>query len=156
PAPAAATDAPSAQVADAGNSDAAPVLELEPDLGFASASPESAAAVQDSFSPGAQKVIQVRRGDTLFKLLTKAGLSDAEAQDASHSLADVFSPSDLKVGQQITLNFATGAGPVDADGNKLLGLTLTPSVERDVKLTRASDGQFVAAAVDRPLTERID
>jgi len=39
---------------------------------------------------------------------------------------------------------------------KLLGLTLTPSVERDVKLTRASDGQFVAAAVDRPLTERID
>jgi murein DD-endopeptidase MepM/ murein hydrolase activator NlpD len=100
-------------------------------------------------------VIQVRRGDTLFKLLTNAGLSDAEAQDASHSLSDVFSPSDLKVGQRITLNFATGAATDDND-NKLLGLTLTPSVERDVKLTRASDGQFVAAAVDRPLTERID
>jgi murein DD-endopeptidase MepM/ murein hydrolase activator NlpD len=156
PAPAGPTDTSPTQTADASNADATPVLDLEPDLGFGTASPETAAAVQDSFSPGAQKVIQVRRGDTLFKLLTKAGLSDAEAQDASHSLADVFSPSDLKVGQQITLNFATGAAPVDADGNKLLGLTLTPSVERDVKLTRDSEGQFVAAAVDRPLTERID
>jgi len=150
------TDTPPAQMADSANADAAPVLDLQPDLGFGTASPETAAAGQDAFSAGEKKVIQVRRGDTLFKLLTKAGLSDAEAQDASHSLADVFSPSDLKVGQQITLNFATGAGPAETDGNKLLGLTLTPSVERDVKLTRASDGQFVAAAVDRPLTERID
>jgi murein DD-endopeptidase MepM/ murein hydrolase activator NlpD len=156
PAPAASADAPSTQTADASNTDTAPVLEFAPDLGLGTASPDSAAAVQDSFSPGAQKVIQVRRGDTLFKLLTNAGLSDAEAQDASHSLADVFSPSDLKVGQQITLNFASGTGPAETDGNKLLGLTLTPSVERDVKLTRDSEGQFVAAAVDRPLTERID
>jgi len=153
---AASTDTPPAQTADAANADAAPVLDLQPDLGLGTASPESAAAGQDAFSASEKKVIEVRRGDTLFKLLTKAGLSDAEAQAAGHSLADVFSPSDLRVGQEITLNFATGAGPAETDGNKLLGLTLTPSVERDVKLTRASDGQFVAAAVDRPLTERID
>lgn len=142
-------------IADGADSATLPAMDATQDLGFASASPESAAAGQDSFSEGEKKIIQVRRGDTLFKLLTKAGLSDAEAQDASHSLADVFSPSDLKVGQEITLNFATGAGPTEND-NKLLGLTLTPSVERDVKLTRDSEGQFVAAAVNRPLTERID
>jgi len=154
--PAAPVDTQAAASADSVDANAAPTLDVSPDFGLGAASPDSAAATQDAFSAGEKKVIQVRRGDTLFKLLTHAGLSDAEAQDASHSLADVFSPSDLKVGQEITLNFATGAGPAETDGNKLLGLTLTPSVERDVKLTRASDGQFVAASVDRPLTERID
>lgn len=106
--------------------------------------------------PGVKRVIEVRRGDTLFGLLTKAGLSEAEAQAAGHSLADVFSPSDLKVGQEITLNFATDAGPSTDSDSKLVALTLQPSMERDVKLTRAADGQFVAAAIDRPLTERVD
>jgi murein DD-endopeptidase MepM/ murein hydrolase activator NlpD len=158
-APAAPSDTPSPQMADssagASNVDLTSTLNLQPALGFGPAS-DSADADQDSFSSGEQKVIQVRRGDTLFGLLTQAGISDSEAQAASHSLSDVFSPSDLKVGQQITLNFATGAGPAENDGNKLIGLKLTPSVERDVKLTRDSDGQFVAAAVNRPLTERID
>jgi murein DD-endopeptidase MepM/ murein hydrolase activator NlpD len=92
----------------------------------------------------------------LFGLLTKAGLSDAEAQAAGHTLADVFSPSDLKVGQEITLNFATGAGPETDVESKLVALTLQPSMERDVKLTRDADGQFIAASIDKPLTERVD
>jgi murein DD-endopeptidase MepM/ murein hydrolase activator NlpD len=106
--------------------------------------------------PGVKRVIEVRRGDTLFGLLTKAGLSDNEAQAASHTLTDVFSPSDLKVGQEITLNFADGAGPETESDNKLVALTLQPNMERDVKLTRDADGQFVAAAIDKPLTERVD
>jgi len=106
--------------------------------------------------PGEKRVIEVRRGDTLFGLLTKAGLSEAEAQAAGHSLADVFSPSDLKVGQEITLNFATGAGPAADSDTKLVALTLQPSMERDVKLTRDAAGQFIAAAIDKPLTERVD
>jgi murein DD-endopeptidase MepM/ murein hydrolase activator NlpD len=106
--------------------------------------------------PGVKRVIEVRRGDTLFGLLTKAGLSDTEAQAASHSLTDVFSPSDLKVGQEITLNFATAAGADTDPDSKLLALTLQPSMERDVKLTRDADGQFIAAAINKPLTERVD
>ena len=147
------------------DSKAAEAEEAAPELPFqtamaAPATPSSvvpeAAFGGDADLPGVKRTIEVRRGDTLFGLLTKAGLSDTEAQAASHSLTDVFSPSDLKVGQEITLNFATGAGPeVDPD-NKLLALTLQPSVERDVKLTRDADGQFIAAAINRPLTERID
>jgi murein DD-endopeptidase MepM/ murein hydrolase activator NlpD len=106
--------------------------------------------------PSVKRVIEVRRGDTLFGLLTKAGLSDAEAQAAGHSLADVFSPNDLKVGQEITLDFASDEGPEAESDNKLVALTLQPNMERDVKLTRDSAGQFVAAAIDRPLTERTD
>ena len=106
--------------------------------------------------PGEKRVIEVRRGDTLFGLLTHAGLTDAEAQAAGHSLADVFSPNDLRVGQEITLSFATGAGPDSDAAGKLVGLTLQPSMDRDVKLTRNADGQFIAASIDRPLTERVD
>jgi murein DD-endopeptidase MepM/ murein hydrolase activator NlpD len=118
--------------------------------------PVQAVANPDDAIPGERRVIQVQRGDTLFGLLTQAGLSEAEAQAAGHSLSDVFSPSDLKAGQRITLNLASADG---SDGSptpagKLVGLTLAPSAERDVKLSRDSDGQFVAASVDRPLTER--
>ena len=135
--------------------EAAPELQIQTAMQPATPSAVPATAF-DVELPGVKRVIEVRRGDTLFGLLTKAGLSEAEAQAAGHTLADVFSPSDLKVGQEITLNFATGAGPATDDDSKLVALTLQPSMERDVKLTRAADGQFVAAAVDRPLTERID
>jgi murein DD-endopeptidase MepM/ murein hydrolase activator NlpD len=140
---------------------AAPEAPSGFDLQTAAMQPATPSSVVSTFAtnvelPGVKRVIEVRRGDTLFGLLTKAGLSDTEAQAASHSLTDVFSPSDLKVGQEITLNFATGAGPAVDPDNKLVALTLQPSVERDVKLTRAADGQFVAAAFDKPLTERVD
>jgi murein DD-endopeptidase MepM/ murein hydrolase activator NlpD len=135
--------------------------EAAPELTFQTATTPSAANSAAAFDtnveiPGEKRVIEVRRGDTLFGLLTKAGLSEAEAQAAGHTLADVFSPSDLKVGQEITLNFSTGPGPATDADSKLVALTLQPSMERDVKLTRAADGQFVAAAIDRPLTERVD
>jgi murein DD-endopeptidase MepM/ murein hydrolase activator NlpD len=139
--------------------------EAAPELTFQSAmaQPATPSSVNPAMAfdtnvdvPGVKRVIEVRRGDTLFGLLTKAGLSDTEAQAASHTLADVFSPSDLKAGQEITLNFSTGAGPATDDDAKLVALALQPSVERDVKLTRDADGQFVAAAIDRPLTERVD
>jgi murein DD-endopeptidase MepM/ murein hydrolase activator NlpD len=119
--------------------------------------PQDAAFESTGDIAGEQRVIEVHRGDTLFGLLTKAGLTEAEAQAAGHSLADVFSPSNLKVGQEITLDLASATNTSDADSSgKLIALKLTPSVERDVKLTRGTDGQFVAAAVVKPLTERIE
>jgi len=42
-------------MADSANADAAPVLDLQPDLGFGTASPETAAAGQDAFSAGEKK-----------------------------------------------------------------------------------------------------
>jgi murein DD-endopeptidase MepM/ murein hydrolase activator NlpD len=152
-----ALTAPNAAAVDSqSNADAAPSSDATPDQ--TAEVPLDSAFEQADALEGEQRVIEVHRGDTLFGLLTKAGLTDQEAQAAGHSLADVFSPSDLKVGQQITLNLSTSAGPSDADSNsgRLIGLKLTPSVERDVKLTRGTDGQFVAASVDKPLKERID
>jgi murein DD-endopeptidase MepM/ murein hydrolase activator NlpD len=145
--------------AESGNSESNTQFKLQ----TASAQPATPSSVVPATAfdthvelAGVKRVIEVRRGDTLFGLLTKAGLSETEAQAASHSLTDVFSPSDLKIGQEITLDFATGAGPATDSDNKLVALTLQPSVERDVKLTRDASGQFVAAAYDKPLTERVD
>jgi murein DD-endopeptidase MepM/ murein hydrolase activator NlpD len=153
-----ALTAPNAAAVDSQtNADAAPSPDATPDQ--TAEVPLDSAFEQADALEGEQRVIEVHRGDTLFGLLTKAGLTEQEAQAAGHSLADVFSPSDLKVGQQITLNLATAAGPAsdtDANSGKLIGLKLTPSVERDVKLTRGTDGQFVAASVDKPLKERVD
>jgi murein DD-endopeptidase MepM/ murein hydrolase activator NlpD len=138
-------------------SEAAPELPLQtPNMQAATPSSVGPEAAFDVEIAGEKRVIEVRRGDTLFGLLTKAGLSETEAQAAGHTLADVFSPSDLKVGQEITLNFATDAGPAADPDTKLVALTLQPSMERDVKLTRDADGQFIAAAINRPLTERVD
>jgi murein DD-endopeptidase MepM/ murein hydrolase activator NlpD len=148
----------------AGSNAAAPAEETAPELPLQAAmqpATPSSAIPADAFDAnvelqGVKRVIEVRRGDTLFGLLTKAGLSDAEAQAAGHSLADVFSPNDLRVGQEITLNLANDEGPDTESDNKLVALTLQPNMERDVKLTRDAAGQFVAAAIERPLTERID
>ena len=108
---------------------------------------------EDEASTDVQRVIEVRRGDTLFGLLVDAGLSDSEAKDAVGALSDVFSPRQLKAGQEITLSMAAPTADQAAEDGRLVSLTLAPSVERDVTLVRDQKGAFVAEAVDKPLTE---
>jgi murein DD-endopeptidase MepM/ murein hydrolase activator NlpD len=110
-------------------------------------------SADDEASTDVQRVIEVRRGDTLFGLLVDAGLSDSEAKDAVGALSDVFSPRQLKAGQEITLSMAAPTDDQAAEDGKLVSLTLAPSVERDVTLVRDQKGAFVAEAVDKPLTE---
>jgi murein DD-endopeptidase MepM/ murein hydrolase activator NlpD len=110
-----------------------------------------------------QKVIEVQRGDTLYGVLVEAGLSETEAKDTVGALADVFSPRSLKAGQEITLNMTTASGNTGGDTGddtvvttpqpQLVSLSLEPSVERDVTVSRDAKGTLVAEAVDKPLTE---
>lgn len=110
----------------------------------------------DSFLKAAsldiQKVIEVQPGDTLFGVLVDAGLSQEDATNAVGAIADVFSPKSLKAGQEITLNMTTGAGSAEPEA-QLVSLSLEPSVERDVTVTRDSKGTLVAEAVEKPLVE---
>lgn len=112
-------------------------------------------AAADTDSTDVQRVIEVRRGDTLFGLLVDAGLSDSEAKDAVGALSDVFSPRQLKAGQEITLSMAAPTSDQAVEDSKLVSLTLAPSVARDVTLVRDQKGVFVAESVDRPLTETV-
>jgi len=100
-----------------------------------------------------EQVVEVQKGDTLMELLVGAGISTAEAHEAVTALEEVFSPRHLRPGQEIKLNLTAPAQKADnAEQNRLVALRLQPSAERDVEVTRADDGGFIAASIDRPLS----
>jgi len=101
-----------------------------------------------------KKVIEVRPGDTLYGVLVDAGVTEDDAKNAVGAIADVFSPRDLRAGQEITLNITTASGTRQRDADpQLIGLSFEPDVTTDVKLTRNGTGDFVAAAYDKPVIE---
>jgi murein DD-endopeptidase MepM/ murein hydrolase activator NlpD len=103
-----------------------------------------------------QKVIEVRPGDTLYGVLVDAGVSQDDAESAVGAIAEIFSPRDLRAGQEITLNITTASGTRErAADAQLMGLSFGPNVTTDVTLTRNdTTGLFVAAAVDKPVVEQ--
>src|SRR5689334_19831 len=58
-------------------------------------------------APAEQRVVMVRRGDTLLDLLLSAGIARAEAHEAVSALRSVFNPRDLKPGLEITLTLGS-------------------------------------------------
>jgi murein DD-endopeptidase MepM/ murein hydrolase activator NlpD len=111
----------------------------------------------DSEPSPIEQIIQVQKGDTLLSVLTDAGVKMDEAHAAIVALKDVYSPRQLKAGQPIKLTLAP-AGPDDAetDGTtqpalQLMGLSLQPSVARNVELVRGDDGNFTAESTNVPL-----
>jgi murein DD-endopeptidase MepM/ murein hydrolase activator NlpD len=103
-----------------------------------------------------EKVIEVRPGDTLYGVLVKAGVTEDDANSAVGAIAEIFSPRDLRAGQEITLNITTASGTRESAADaQLMGLSFEPNVTTDVTLTRNDTGLFVAAAVDKPVVEHV-
>ena len=111
------------------------------------------------------RLVEVRRGDTLMSLLVDAGIERTEAHNAIAALTEVFSPRTLKAGQVIRLAMLPdggddgGAGVV-ADGEsgetlRLISLGLSPNAEEDVLVARQVDDRFAARVEVRPLTRRL-
>src|SRR5579863_2942261 len=48
-------------------------------------------------------LVALRRGDTLMSVLQEAGASAADAQEAIQSLAHLWNPRDMKIGQELTI-----------------------------------------------------
>jgi murein DD-endopeptidase MepM/ murein hydrolase activator NlpD len=82
------------------------------------------------------KKVAVAPGDTLMQLLTEAGAEPSDSQAAINALHAKFNPRKLKVGQEITLTFERN----DADSYRLFELSLSPSIEREVNVTRSDAG----------------
>jgi murein DD-endopeptidase MepM/ murein hydrolase activator NlpD len=93
-----------------------------------------------------QRVVAVRRGDTLMDILLSIGMSRAEAHEAVSALATVYDPRALKPGQEITFTFST------EDGQPIVGAWLAARADRDVGLMREPGGRFVAQQRDKTLT----
>lgn len=115
----------------------------------------AAAPAQTNPSAAVAQTVEVQRGDTLISVLVNAGVAYDDAYGAIEALRDLFAPQDLKPGQEIALTFsapeAQHQGPIDF---QLVSLSLQPSAERDLQVTRSLNGGFTAFAVDRPLVRR--
>ena len=114
----------------------------------------SESSIAEEVARDIEKVVEVRPGDTLFGVLVNAGLTQDEAEDAVGALSDVFSPRDLRAGQEITLNIANASGERDEQSDlQLVSLTFEPDVATDVTLKRNDSGAFIAASVDKELVD---
>jgi len=106
------------------------------------------------------RLIEVRRGDTLMELLVDSGIQRGEAHNAITALSEVFSPRLLKIGQVVRLAMLpAGAGATADDAPdealRLVSLGLTANPEEDVLVARQADDSFAARVEARPLTGRI-
>jgi murein DD-endopeptidase MepM/ murein hydrolase activator NlpD len=109
-------------------------------------------AAEDEEIASEQRVVLVRRGDTLLDLLLTAGIARAEAHEAVSALRGVFNPRSLKPGQEITLTVA----PLSlGDQPSLLGAIFPDTAERAVNLSRDPDGRFTALGVDKELEREL-
>jgi murein DD-endopeptidase MepM/ murein hydrolase activator NlpD len=103
-----------------------------------------------------EQIVEVQQGDTLMGLLIDAGVARAEAHNAITALEEVFAPRELMPGQEIRLNLSVEPVRfVSETTPQLVGLSLQPSIERNVTVTRGLDGGFIAEAIDRPLSVEI-
>ena len=118
--------------------------------------PPDATVATSPLSAAVEQVIQIEKGDTLMSVLTDAGIPNTEAHAAVTALSDIFSPRALKPGQPIKLTLSSddqddNAGTAAEPILHLMALTLEPSVEKHVELTRSLDGAFKAQSTDVPL-----
>ena len=94
------------------------------------------------------KIVNVRKGDTLMKALTRAGAPRREAHEAISVLNDVFDPRRLRIGQEIRLALAPLQGKTKQD--RLLSVHIATAVDREVNVQRGETG-FVSEKVVRQL-----
>jgi murein DD-endopeptidase MepM/ murein hydrolase activator NlpD len=130
----------------------APEPATEPALQLALASPPPL-PLPEPGDRSMQQTVQVEAGDTLMDLLLEAGVGRIEAHGAVTALDEVFSPKDLRPGQEITVGLdLLRTINEDSIEVRLASIALQPSIERDVAVERDASGQFVAKAIERPLT----
>jgi murein DD-endopeptidase MepM/ murein hydrolase activator NlpD len=90
-----------------------------------------------------ERVVVVRQGDTLARLLDSAGVDDTASAAAIASLATLFRPASLRPGDEVALRITT------SDPATLLEIEVEPEPGRTFRTRRGADGtwraeQFVA------------
>ena len=96
-----------------------------------------------------ERVVRVEPGDTLTRLLVRAGVLRTDAQAAIAAVEEVFDPRDLQIGQEVTLSFHHHGRAAD-----FLGFTLMPDVETVASVARTDAGAYRAATEANALVTR--
>ncbi len=104
--------------------------------------------------------VRVKKGDSLMRVLTRAGIGRSEANDAIVALRKVYDPRrNLQIGDRLSFTFGPGDGTADngADKNggmRFLELILPLTYDKYVSVRRR-DGIFKAQSVTRNIDRRL-
>lgn len=92
------------------------------------------------------KTVSVAKGDTLMKVLTRAGADRNESHQAISALTEVFNPRNLRIGQNVTLHFEASekVQPNAANTPSLTRVSLNEDVDRQLAAVRTPGAGFTA------------
>lgn len=117
------------------------------------AEPELVAPLQSEPEPVIdQRQLTVRRGDTLMRVLRRAGAKREEAHTAISALKTIFDPRKLKTGQKMTATFRSELEPNYEPGKSdtLVSVVVALDVEQSVSAIRTDEG-FEAQEITQAL-----
>ncbi|MFC1673963.1 peptidoglycan DD-metalloendopeptidase family protein [Pseudomonadota bacterium] len=93
----------------------------------------------------------VKSGDTLGRILKRAGTDARTADAAVRSLKGVFNPRRLKVGQTLNITYAATPVTKPSGDDSFVGFEIELDYATRVRVSPAPDGGFQAAQVERDL-----
>ncbi|MSO91767.1 MAG: M23 family peptidase [Rhodospirillales bacterium] len=100
----------------------------------------------DGLTEPARRTLKARSGDTLARILSRAGVAEDDSKRAVHALRGIYDPRRVRSGQQFTLVFAGD----DPRQGTLESLVFDADFAREVKVTRHASG-FTATVAQRPV-----
>lgn len=138
-----------------GNPAAAATLQtLRPVSPYDQRDSASAQALPTSYA----QHVRVKSGDTLAKILVRAGVGRTETHYIVQALAKKYDPRRIRQGQQLTLTFQSAPMIIDVSvppqTDQFISLTLEPDYKTEVRVARDPDGNFVAQEHAKKLTRK--
>lgn len=97
-----------------------------------------------------RRTLSARSGDTLAKILNRAGVAEDDSKSAVRALRGVYDARQLRSGQRFTLVFAGD----DSKPGVLESLVFDADPTREVKVTRHASG-FTATVAQRPVQREL-
>jgi len=100
------------------------------------------------------QTLKLGKGETLAKMLQRAGITNSDAHNAIAAFAKLFNPRRLRQGQKIKLNFYPHA-PEDIEGEVTPGIfsgfKLDPNLRQQIHVRRHGWQRFTAAKIEKQL-----
>jgi len=124
---------------------------------------ETPRPVEDGATTAVQRktvsqVFKARKGDTLARLLGRAGAPKKDAHAAIKALKGHFNPRRFRRGQEVRVVYRVGASSADIDSptpGMFNGFSLRPDLKREIRVARTTDGKFSANAAERQLDKTL-
>ena len=129
-----------------------PVPEADADAVEPARAPAAPTMPASRRDDAVEKTVIIRKGDTLMRVLRRAGSDKKEANSAIPALSRHFNPRRLQVGQELTVVFI----PASAGRLRLAAVSLTLGKDSHLVAGRQTDGDFSSTPTKAPLSDALD